>query len=141
MIGAHDRPQRRAQPGGDVILPVPLVDEDEGDVRSGGAHFLDVLGGIGVDDAKGDVGVPLGDRLDRSRNDADEQRGNGGYPDLALDIAGYRGDLQARAPPFGERVAGMAQQLLAGRRQPHPVAASLEDGNANFRPRASGSRD
>jgi hypothetical protein len=33
MIDAHDRPKRGAQPRGDFILPAPLVDEDEGDVR------------------------------------------------------------------------------------------------------------
>ena len=97
MVGAHDRAERGAQTRGNVILAMPLVDEDQGDVGPRGAHLLDMFGGVGVDDPKGNIGMARRDRLDRPRNDADEQRRNGGDPHLAANVAGNRGDLRARA--------------------------------------------
>ena len=132
MVRPHDRAERSPQARRDLVLAIPLVDEHERDVGPPGAHFLDVLVRVEVDDAKGDVGMARSDGLDGARNDAHQQRRDRRDPHFAADVAGDGGDLGAGAAPFGQRVAGMAQQLFARRRQPDAVAASLEQRNAEL---------
>jgi len=50
MVSAHDGAERGAQARGNIILAIPLVDEDQRNVRPRGAHLLGMFGRIGVDD-------------------------------------------------------------------------------------------